>query len=139
MSRRTVGEGPIELVFSDMKRMSGWLAEKLLLQSRVGSAGNRLVYRGQVYWCDFGENVGSEQCRQRPALILQNDRSNRSSPNTIVAPITSKDKSGLRTAARLRERPDVNGFVLLGNVRTVSKARLGDRIIEGKCPMLAYR
>jgi mRNA interferase MazF len=49
-----------------------------------------MVRRGEVYWVDFGDGVGSEQSGVRPALVIQNDVGNALSPTTIVATITSR-------------------------------------------------
>jgi len=50
------------------------------------------VRRGEIYWVDFGIPRGSEQASKRPALVIQNDTGNETSPTTIVAAITSKIK-----------------------------------------------
>jgi len=41
--------------------------------------------RGEVYFVAFDPTLGAEIRKTRPALILQNDIANRSSPITIVA------------------------------------------------------
>ena len=46
--------------------------------------------RGEVYLVSFDPTVGSEIRKTRPALIIQNDVSNRLSPITIVAAISSQ-------------------------------------------------
>ena len=51
------------------------------------------VKRGEIYYADLSPVIGSEQDGTRPVLILQNDVGNRFSPTTIVAPITSVQKS----------------------------------------------
>ena len=127
----TSRSGPSTLTVATTVRMSKWLGDKFRLMSRVDSAKRRKVKRGQVYWCEFGENIGSEQCMRRPALILQNDKANLSSPNTIVAPITNT--ADTNPSVYPLHRPansPVNGNVLLGNIVTISKARLGDYICE---------
>lgn len=55
------------------------------------------VKRGEMYWCDFGKPYGSEQGGYRPAIIIQNDDGNLSSPNTIVIPCTTAYKAKLPT------------------------------------------
>lgn len=50
------------------------------------------VKRGEIYWVDFGTPRGSEQAGKRPALVIQNDIGNETSPTTIVAGITSQKK-----------------------------------------------
>src|SRR4051812_37621048 len=44
--------------------------------------------RGDLYWVTF-TGAGSEQSGRRPALIVQNDRGNASSPTTVVVPLSS--------------------------------------------------
>lgn len=46
------------------------------------------VRRGEIYWVEFGPVKGSEQGGLRPALVVQNDVGNRTSPTTVVAAIT---------------------------------------------------
>jgi len=46
------------------------------------------VRRGEVYWF-VPTGAGSVQQGRRPALIVQNDRGNQSSPTTVVAIIST--------------------------------------------------
>src|SRR5262245_27269326 len=46
--------------------------------------------RGEVYLVAFDPTVGHERQKTRPAVVIQNDVSNRYSPITIVAAITSQ-------------------------------------------------
>ena len=48
-----------------------------------------MIKRGQIYWVDWSPGRGSEQSGLRPALVIQNDIGNQSSPTTIVAAITT--------------------------------------------------
>ncbi len=52
----------------------------------------RRVKRGEVYRCDLGDAVGSEQGGIRPVIVIQNDKGNKYSPTTIVIPFTTKYK-----------------------------------------------
>ena len=86
------------------------------------------VRRGDIYWVNFGNPTGSEQGGHRPALIIQNDIGNNSSPTTIIAAITStqynkkypflveipKEESGLPK----------DSTVNLAQIRTISTDRL---------------
>ena len=106
-----------------------WINETIRLDSLANSAKGRKVYRGQVYWCCFGINIGSEQSDKRPCVIIQNDKGNLSSPNTIVAPITHTN-STLDIVVPISDKFDgsgnliLDGHVLLGNILTISKSRL---------------
>ena len=110
-----------------------WMKDKLYLNAIAPSAKNRMVSRGQVYRCKFGLGVGSEECKERPCVILQYDSANKTSPNTIVAPITHTT-SKLPIVVPISDKLDssgkviLDGNVLLGNITCVSKARLGDYI-----------
>ena len=90
------------------------------------------VKRGDIYYADLSPVVGSEQGGIRPVLIIQNDIGNKFSPTVIAAAITSKtDKSKLPThidiyADRVGLAKD--SVVLLEQVRTIDKQRLGEKM-----------
>ena len=46
--------------------------------------------RGDIYLVNFDPTIGAEIRKTLPALVLQNDIANKSSPVTIVAAISSK-------------------------------------------------
>jgi mRNA interferase MazF len=46
------------------------------------------IRRGEIYWVEFDPVKGSEQGGIRPALVVQNDVGNESSPTTVVAAMT---------------------------------------------------
>lgn len=112
-----------------------WFKNKLYLNAIAPSAKNRILYRGQVYRCNLGVGVGSEECKERPCVILQYNSANRTSPNTVIAPITHTT-SALPIVVPIAEKKDssgkliLDGNVLLGNITCVSKARLGDYIAD---------
>lgn len=49
-----------------------------------------MCMRGDVYYVDFGRNVGSKQGGIRPALIVSNDKANVHSPVITVIPLTAR-------------------------------------------------
>lgn len=55
-----------------------------------------MVARGEVWWIDFGEPVGSEPAHLRPALVVSSDRFNRSRIATVIVSAITGD---LRLAA----------------------------------------
>ncbi|MCI1746954.1 MAG: type II toxin-antitoxin system PemK/MazF family toxin [Acidipropionibacterium sp.] len=55
-----------------------------------------VVSRGEVWWVDFGEPLGSEPGYRRPALIVSSDRFNRSRISTVIVTAIT---SSLRLAA----------------------------------------
>lgn len=77
-----------------------------------------LVSRGEIWNCELGINLGSEQSQMRPVLIIQNDDSNKISPNTIIVPLT---RAVHRLDKEIWEDP---GFVFDDAVAESIKARL---------------
>lgn len=89
--------------------------------------------RGQIYYVDFGEGVGSEQGGIRPAVVVQNDIGNKYSPTTIVAPITSRrGKKKIPTHFWLDKTAGLprDSQVLLEQVRVVNKTRMIELVGE---------
>ncbi|SHH33709.1 type II toxin-antitoxin system PemK/MazF family toxin [Tepidibacter thalassicus] len=120
---------------SKIQQYLKWLKTKLYLDSNASRASKRVVKRGEVYRCNLGLGIGSEECKERPCLILQNDAGNVISPNTIVAPITHTESTlpvVVSIANKYNESGEIilDGNVLLANMICVSKARLGDYITK---------
>ena len=88
--------------------------------------------RGDVWLVAFDPTRGREIKKTRPALILQNDIANRTSPITIVAAITSRfDDQLYPTEVLIRPRDgglSVDSVVLLNQIRSVDTARLIRRL-----------
>ncbi len=90
------------------------------------------IRRGDLFYADLNPVKGSEQAGHRPVLVIQNDVSNQYASTTIVAPLTTtvfpkrypthvplqKGIGGLRA----------NSTVLLSQIRTVDKSRLGRKV-----------
>jgi mRNA interferase MazF len=99
---------------------------------------DRTILRGNMYYADLDPVIGSEQDGTRPILVIQNNMGNRHSPTIIVAAITSViSKAKLPTHYIV---PATNGLehdslVLLEQVRTIDKKRLGEYIgtLDDKC------
>lgn len=119
----------------DVQKKLDWLKELLFLNANASNAKSRLVRRGQVYRCNFGCGIGSEMQKDRPAVIIQNDPSNKTSGNTIVVPITH-DTAKLLCMVPITTQYDSSGNILLdgqantSNLMCVSKARLGNHICD---------
>lgn len=85
------------------------------------------VKRGDIYFIRLGsDKIGSEQCNDRYAVVIQNDVGNTYSPTTIVAFLTSQHKKELPV------HMNINLFmpstILLEQIRTVDKRRLGELV-----------
>lgn len=125
----------MSMELSKAQEFISWMNTKSYLNTIAQNAAKRFVKRGQVYWCHFGLNIGSEMSKStpRPAVVVSNFSTNKNSANVVVVPVTH-NKSQLPYLVPIAPVTDANGNVILdGQVDTadiicVSKARLGDLI-----------
>lgn len=90
------------------------------------------ISRGDIYWAELDPTIGSEQAGRRPVLVIQNNVGNQFSPTTIIAPLTTAKLTRVyptnvhlpRSTAVLKEE----STILLSQIRTIDKARLGKKI-----------
>ena len=95
-----------------------------------------MIQRGDVVLVSLDPVVGSEVGKRRPAVVLQNDLANRTSPTVTVIPITSivdrvfpfqvlipAGEGGLERESK----------ALCEQIRTLSRKRLRDRL--GRLPL----
>ncbi len=88
--------------------------------------------RGEIYLVNFDPTIGSEISKTRPALIIQNNIANESSPITIIAAITSKFDDRLYPTEVLIEPPEgglkITSVILLNQIRSIDRQRLIKRL-----------
>ena len=93
---------------------------------------DRTVKRGNIFYADLTNGIGSEQSGCRPVLIIQNDTGNKHSGTVIAAVITSRtgQKAKLPTHCSINKQQGLghNSLVLLEQIRTIDKARLKEYI-----------
>ena len=112
-----------------------WLKRVLFLNSQSQNASSRVVRRGQVYVCELGQGIGSEYCKQRPCVIIQNNYNNSSSPTTVIVPITHTFKQ-LNCYVPISDKFSadnkliLNGYVNVSGIKSIDKARLGNYICD---------
>jgi mRNA-degrading endonuclease toxin of MazEF toxin-antitoxin module len=85
--------------------------------------------RGDVYWVRLESSRGSEQSGVRPGVIVSNDVGNRSSPNVIIATMTTRDY-GRRYPFPVAVSKGEGGcprswFINCSRLFTITKDRLG--------------
>ncbi len=88
--------------------------------------------RGEIYLVRFDPTAGHEIQKTRPAVIVQNDVSNRYSPITIVAAISSQFSDPPFPREVVIE-PEESGLprrsaVILNQIRPVDRQRLARRL-----------
>lgn len=122
---------------TDAQLFISWMNKKAYLNLIAPNAARRFVKRGQVYWCHFGLNIGSEMSKPtpRPAVVVSSFSINKSSSNVIVVPITHNQHQ-MPYLVPITPITDPKGKIVLDGqadttcVECVSKARLGDQIAE---------
>ncbi len=92
-----------------------------------------MVERGEVWWTDFADPVGSSPGYRRPAVVISSDRFNRSRIKTvIVAAITSNTTLG-RQPGNVALPDDLLAKPSVVNVTalfTVDRNQLVDRVAD---------
>ena len=86
------------------------------------------MIRGDVYFSDLPQVIGSEQGGFRPVLIIQNDKGNFFSGTVVVACITKRNKKHLPTHVFLPRKLgfEYDSVVMAEQVKTIDKSRLGN-------------
>lgn len=90
------------------------------------------IKRGEIVLANLEPVKGSEQGGVRPVLIIQNDNSNKFSPTTIIAPITSKIYTK-EFPQNVEIEPNesklkIKSTILLNQIRTIDKKRIIKKI-----------
>ncbi|MDF2881498.1 MAG: PemK family protein [Clostridiaceae bacterium] len=113
-----------------------WANEAIKMNDNVPNRSKVIPKRGEIWTCELGQNIGSEENKIRPVIILQNDTGNVNAPTTIVVPISNRPKRiavhiALRSGDFILvegEKMEITGTVLAEQIRVVSKARLGRHV-----------
>ena len=103
---------------SDTIQFSEWTKEKANLRYN-GKLPGFPIYNNFIYWCNLGINIGSEQNKLRPVLIL---KPSKNSPICTILPLTTK---------RLEDNfwfhidlEEINSTILVEQLKVVSKIRI---------------
>ena len=94
-----------------------------------------MVRRGEVYWVDIGDNVGSEPSFIRPALVVQSNQINRTKFQTIVViGITSNvvyaDIPGNVFVSKDEGIFPKDSVICPAHISALDRSRFGDRVGE---------
>ena len=90
------------------------------------------VKRGNIFLVDLNPIVGTEQAGIRPALVVQIDRANATSPHTIIVPFTTRIRETI-LPSHVKISAGVGGLtedsiLLCEQIRVIDKKRLVRRI-----------
>jgi mRNA interferase MazF len=121
---------------SKIYKYAEWINQSMRMNARKYTRTNILPKRGEIWTCELGENIGSEENKIRPVIIIQNDTGNQNAPTTIIVPISNRPKKIAVHISILRgdfdlikdEKMEITGTVLVEQIRVVSKVRLGRHV-----------
>lgn len=120
------------------QKIMNWTSKKVYYESRKKHQRKWTVKRGEVYFVDFGENIGSEENKIRPCVVLQSNAYNFKSPvftcaiisnskltiPDIQIPITGK----YEYLNEKKQTSFLTGTIDLGQIKTVGKERILSKV-----------
>ena len=87
-----------------------------------------MVKRGEIVLANFDPVIGSEQGRTRPAVIIQSNFMNKTSPVTIVATLTSRIPSKDYPTVVFLSKKDSglskDSIIQSNQIKTIDKSRI---------------
>lgn len=121
---------------TDVSERVAWANKKQSIIDSISTTLNYKPKRGEIWTCEMGNNIGSEENKIRPVIIIQNNTGNDKSPTTIIIPISNKPKK-IAVHIELKrcdyilvenESEEISGTILCEQIKVISKARLGRHI-----------
>lgn len=102
-------------------------------RDNIQNSDTQEYQRGDIYFADLSDGLGSEQGGTRPVVIIQNDTGNYFSPTVIVAAITGKkiNKTLLPTHCVISQL-QTKSIVLTEQIFTLDKRRLKEFVCSLK-------
>lgn len=104
----------------DAIQFSEWTKKKANLRYN-GKLPKFPIYNNFIYWCNLGINIGSEQNKLRPVLIL---KTSKNSPICTILPLTTKrldDEFWFHI-----DLEEIDSTILVEQLKVVSKIRITD-------------
>ena len=88
------------------------------------------ILRGDIHWADLNPDIGSEQGRYRPVLVLSHNIFNDRSGTVIAVAITSQpQRAGFPLTLELSDtKLPKKSWAKISQIRTLSTKRIGKRI-----------
>jgi mRNA interferase MazF len=80
-----------------------------------------------LYWVDLNPTKGAEINKIRPCVLISPSEMNEHLLTVMIAPLTSRGREGYPTRIKIIV-DDVNGWIVLDQILTIDRARLGEKI-----------
>ena len=127
----------MNIELSKAQRSIVWLKQKLYYSTGKSHQRRWTVKRGEVYFVDLGENIGSEENKLRPCVVLQANSYNFKSPVFTCAIISSSEVTIPDIQVKIKgsypytnekgESKELCGAIDLGQIKTLGKERIVSR------------
>jgi len=88
---------------------------------------NRSIEQYSLFWVDLNPTKGAEINKTRPCVVISPYEMNEYLRTVMIAPVTSRGREGYPTRIRISVG-NVNGWIVLDQIRTIDKARLYENI-----------
>lgn len=122
------------------QKLLRWLTQKIYYDTGKSHQRKWTVKRGEVYFVDFGENIGSEENKLRPCVVLQSNAYNFNSPVFTCAIISNSTVTiddiqvGISGMYSYIDEKGVtkklSGAADLGQIKTVGKERIVAKVCK---------
>lgn len=91
------------------------------------------MYRGEIWWANLPDPVGSEPGYRRPVLVIQDDVFNQSRINTVIVVIITSNTQLAEAPGNVLLPHQVSGLpkdsvVNVSQIFTIDKTFLGERV-----------
>lgn len=120
-------------VLQKAQKISSWNSQKIYYCFGKRYQRNWTVKRNEVYFVDLGENIGSEENKIRPVVVLQANAYNFSSPvfigailstSSLTIPDIQVPITGMYTYTENGIQKHLSGIIDLGQIKTIGKERI---------------
>jgi len=92
----------------------------MVTRSASSTTPSYVPQAGDIVWLDFDPQVGREQAKRRPALVVTDQGYNRASGLAVVCPLTSRRKSYPFALPATIDK--VDGAVLVDHIKSMDWA-----------------
>lgn len=124
----------MQIELRNTQKIINWVTRKIYYENGKKYQRKWTVKRGEVYFIDLGENIGSEENKIRPCVVLQSNAYNFKSPVFTCAIISNSKltlpdiqipiKGKYEYLNEKKKTSFLTGSIDLGQIKTVGKERI---------------
>lgn len=95
-----------------------------------------MIHRGEVWWADLIDPVGSEPGYRRPVLIVQAEWANAGASNTVIVAMLTSNLAATRIPGSVQINARDSGLPRPSVVNVSQVATINRRQLDVKCGLL---